>query len=78
MDPSQALETRKLGRPRTHVHLQEVPILCQLDKEILVEAIKVRLELLGRHVLSLGCVDRVVVDIGEEDGLGVLRVDVFS
>jgi hypothetical protein len=49
-----------------------------LQVEILVKPIEIGLQLFWRHALSLWCMTRVVVDVGKDDGLRVLRFDVFS
>lgn len=53
------------------------PVLAQLTPNIFVEGIKVHLHLLRIH-LVLGVVCRVLVQIGQQDGLRVRWLDVFS
>jgi hypothetical protein len=75
------------------VHLLDVTILAQLaggvskysvfllaclHEKVLVETVKVSLELLLVQQNALGGVCRVVVDIGEENGLGEGRLDMFT
>ena len=60
------------------MHFQQVSIFGELDKEILVEAVKVALKFRLRHRLTFGGVSRVIVDVRHNDGLRVLRVDVFT
>lgn len=38
-------------------------------EEIFIKPIEIRLELFCRHILTFGCVARVIVDVGKEDGL---------
>lgn len=53
------------------------PVLAQLAPNVLVERIKVHLHLLRVH-LVLGVVCRVLVQVGQEDGLAVRRLDVLA
>lgn len=61
-----------------HNHFLEVSVFRQFNEEIFIKPIKIRLELFCRHILTFGCVARVIVDVGKEDGLWELRLDVFS
>jgi len=51
-------------------YLLNLAVLAHLTPEVLVEGIKVVLQLLGVHV-GLGIVCGVLVEVGEEDGLRV-------
>ena len=61
----------------THHHLLRLPVLAHLAPEILVEGVEMVLQL-GRIHLVLGVVGRVLVEVGEEDRLGVGGLDVFA
>ena len=61
----------------THNHLLRLTILAHLAPEILVESIKVVLQLARVH-LVLRVVGGVLVEVREEDCLGVGGFDVFS
>lgn len=50
-------------------HFLEVSIFGQFDEEVFIKPIEIRLELFCRHILTFGCVARVIVDIRKEDGL---------
>jgi hypothetical protein len=52
-------------------------ILAQLAPDVLVEGVKVHLHLLWVH-LVLGVVGRVLVQVGQQDGLRVRGLDVFA
>ncbi len=74
---------RREGERRTIIivvtdhNLLRFAILAHLAPEVLVESIEVVLQLAGIH-LVLGIVGWVLVEIGEEDGLRVGGLDVFS
>ena len=53
-----------------HDDLLNLSVLAHLTPEILVKGVEVVLELLRVH-LALGVVCRVLVQVGEEDGLRV-------
>ena len=57
-------------------HLLDLAVLAHLAKEVLVECIKVVLEL-GRVHLVFGIEGRVLVQVREEDRLRVRGLDVF-
>lgn len=61
----------------TDNHLLNLAKLAHLAPKVLVESIKVVLQLAGVH-LDLGVVGRVLVEVGEQDGLAVRRLDVFA
>ena len=61
----------------THDYLFYLSELAHLAPEVLVEGIEVVLQLACVH-LDLGVVRRVLVEIGQEDGLRVGRFDMFS
>ena len=61
----------------TNNHLLRLPILAHLAPEILVKSIEMVLQLRRIH-LVFGIVRRVLVEVGEEDGLGVGGFDVFA
>ena len=61
----------------THHHLLRLPVLAHLAPEILVEGVEVVLQLARVH-LVLGVVGRVLVQVGQKDGLGVGRLDVLA
>jgi len=58
-------------------HLLDLAKLAHLTPEVLVEGIKVILQLTRIH-LVLGIVRRVLIEVGEEDGLRVRGLDVFA
>jgi len=60
-----------------HDYFLQFAILAHLAPKVLVEGVKVVLQLHGVH-LVLGVVRGVLVEVGEEDGLGVGRLDVLS
>ena len=60
-----------------HNELLELAVLAQLTPDVLVEGVKVVLQL-GRVHAVLGIVGRVLVKVGHEDGLAVGGLDVFS
>ena len=61
----------------THNHLLRLAIFTHLAPKVLVESIKVVLELGWVHV-CFGIVGGVLVEVGEEDGLAVGGLDVFA
>ena len=60
-----------------HHHLLRLPVLAHLAPKVLVKGVKVVLQLAGVH-LVLGVVGRVLVQVGQEDGLRVGRLDVLA
>lgn len=58
-------------------HLLDLSKLAHLTPKVLIEGIKVVLELRGRH-LELWVVSRVLIEIRQENGLRVGWLDVFS
>ena len=60
-----------------HHDLLDFAVLAHLAPEVLVESIEVVLELGGVH-LGFRIVGRVLIEVGEEDGLGVGRFDVLA
>jgi hypothetical protein len=60
-----------------HNDLLYLSKLAHLAPEILIESIKVVLQLTGIHLI-LGVVGGVLVKVGEEDGLAVGGLDVFA
>lgn len=58
-------------------HLLELAIFAHLAPEILVERVKVVLQLARIH-LVLGVVRRILVEVRKEDGLRVGRLDMFA
>jgi hypothetical protein len=60
------------------MQLEQVPVLAQLDVKVLVEPVKVFLQLLLRYRVPFEAVRGVVVNVGKEDGLGELGLDVLS
>lgn len=61
----------------THNHLLDFAVLAHLAPEVLVESIEVVLKLRGRHFVA-GSVGWVLVEVGQEDGLAVGGLHVFS
>jgi hypothetical protein len=61
----------------TDDHLLNLPKLAHLAPEVLVESVKVVLQLTRVH-LVLWVVGRVLIQVWEEDGLAVGGLDVFS
>jgi hypothetical protein len=61
----------------TNNHFLNLPKLTHLAPEILIKSIEVILQLTSIH-LVLGIVGGVLVQVWEEDGLRVGRLDVFS
>ena len=61
----------------THDHLLRLAVLAHLAPEILVKGVEVVLQLARVH-LVLGVVGRVLVQVGEEDGLRVGGLDVLA
>jgi len=61
----------------TNNHLLQLAILAHLAPKVLVKRIEIVLHLLCIH-LVLGVVRRVLVEVGEEDGLRVGWLDVFA
>ena len=61
----------------TNDHLLRLAILAHLAPEVLVEGVEVVLQLAGIH-LVLGVVGRVLVQVGQQDGLRVGGLDVFA
>lgn len=57
--------------------LLQLAELAHLAPEVLVEGVEVHLELLGVE-LGLGVVRRVLVQVGQQDGLRVGRLDVLA
>lgn len=55
----------------------QLAVLAQLAPNVLVEGVKVVLQLRGVHPV-LGVVGGVLVEVGHEDGLAVGGLDVFS
>lgn len=60
-----------------HDNLLQFAILAHLAPKVLVECIKVILQLHRIH-LVLWVVRWILVEVGQEDGLGVGRLDVLS
>lgn len=60
-----------------YYHFLDQAVLAQLAPDVLVEGVEVHLHLLRAH-LVLGVVGRVLVEVGEEDGLRVRRLHVFA
>lgn len=60
-----------------HDDLFRLPIFAHLAPEVFVEGIKVILQLRGVHLI-FGVIGRVLVEVWEENGLGVRGLDVFS
>jgi hypothetical protein len=73
-----ATRNQSQGENWTHVHFHQIPILTQLDPEVLVELIEIHLQFCLAHLGTLGSMCRIVVDVGEENGLGELGFDVFA
>lgn len=61
----------------THDHLFNLAELAHLTPEILVESIKMVLQLAGIH-LVLRIVGGVLVEVRQQDGLAVRRLDVLA
>ena len=59
-----------------HDHLLRLAVLAHLAPKVLVKGVKVVLQLARVH-LVLGVVGRVLVEVGQEDGLRVGRLDVL-
>jgi hypothetical protein len=57
--------------------LLDLAELAHLTPEVLVEGVEVVLQLAGVH-LDLGVVRRVLVQVGQQDGLAVRRLDVLA
>ena len=55
----------------------DLAVLAHLGPEVFVEGVEVVLELGGVHFV-LRVVGRVLVEVGQEDGLGVGGLDVFA
>lgn len=60
-----------------HDDLFRLPIFTHLAPEVFVEGIKVILQLRGVHLI-FGVIGGVLVEVGEENGLRVRGLDVFS
>lgn len=61
----------------TDMHLLDFTVLGQFDKEILVDIVKVLLNLsLGQ--ITTGIMGRVMVHVGDKDGLREIGFDVFT
>lgn len=61
----------------THDNLLQLAVLAHLAPKVLVERVKVVLQLAGVH-LVLGVEGRVLVEVGQEDRLRVRRLDVLA
>ena len=61
----------------THHHLLRLAVLAHLAPKVLVKGVEVVLQLARVH-LVLGVVGRVLVQVGQKDGLGVGRFDVLA
>lgn len=61
----------------TNHHLLRLAVLAHLAPKVLVEGVEVVLQLARVH-LVLGVVGRVLVQVRQEDGLGVGGLDVFA
>lgn len=61
----------------TDHHLLRLAVLAHLAPEILVEGVKVVLQLARVH-LVFGVVGRILVQVRQEDGLGVRGLDVLA
>jgi len=59
------------------VHLFNLAIFRQLDKEIFINVVKIFLDL-GLGQIAAGIMRGVMVDIGNEDGLREVGLDVFT
>lgn len=78
-------EEKRGGRRRRHTVIVvvahdeffQLAVLAQLAPNVLVEGVKVVLQLRGVHPV-LGVVGGVLVEVGHEDGLAVGGLDVFS
>lgn len=57
--------------------LFDLAVLAHLAPEVLVEGVEMVLELRWRHLVARR-VGRVLVEVGEEDGLAVRWLDMFS
>lgn len=60
------------------MHLLEVPVFGQFNVKVFIKLIKVSLKLLFRRIGALWSVRRILIDVGQENGLGKGRLDVFS
>lgn len=60
----------------TNNQLLQLAVLAHLAPHVLVESIKVVLQLAGVHPI-LGIESRILVHVGHQDGLRVRRLDVF-
>lgn len=60
-----------------YYQLLELAVLAQLAPDVLVECVKVVLQLRWVHSV-LGVVGRVLIQIGHENGLAVRWLDVFA
>lgn len=60
-----------------HDNLFRLSIFAHLAPEVFVEGIKVILQLRGVHLI-FGVIGGVLVEVGEENGLRVRGLDVFS
>lgn len=61
----------------THNHLLHLPKLAHLAPKVLIKRIKMHLQLL-RIQLGLWIIGRILVQVREEDGLRVRRLDVLA
>lgn len=61
----------------TNDHLLRLAILAHLAPEVLVEGVEVVLQL-GRVHLVFGVVGRVLVEVGQQNGLRIGRLDVLA
>lgn len=61
----------------THDNLLNLAELTHLAPEILIEGVEVVLQLAGVHFV-FGVVGRVLVQVGQQDGLAVGRLDMFA
>lgn len=76
-------EEKRVKRKRTIIiivtnhHLLHLAVVAHLAPKVLVEGVKVVLQLRGVH-LVLGVVGRVLVQVGQQDRLRVRGLDVFA
>ena len=76
LEPSVNVANKVIANIIADMHFFNLAIFRQLDKEILVDVVKVLLDL-GFCQRAVGVVRRVVVNVGDKDGLREIGLDVF-
>lgn len=60
----------------TNMHFLDLAVFCQLDEKVLIDVVKVFLNL-GFGEGAVGVVGGVVIDVWDEDCLGEIGLNVF-